>query len=149
MNIQIYDTKLLYAFDPLNFNNLHKYVDNISQVVLVIRLVNGYCLAGYYEGAFKPRQMSDKEGLIISLTNQKYFTTLERNRKATVYDGYYIIFGNSEIRLKSNEHKLFSNFGHNNSFYECNGNNISVLLGGGDKEQEIELVSYEFYQLLF
>jgi hypothetical protein len=121
MCIRIYDTRLIYKYDPINPNNLHKYVDNNSQLVLVIRLVNGFCFAGYYQGAFRPGHPSDKQGLIISLTSQKYFTTTERNKKATVYDEYYIIFGNSEIRLKSQEKKVFSNFGLNNSYYKHKG----------------------------
>jgi len=101
MGIRIHDTKLIYSFDPLNSNNIHKYVDKKAHIVLVVKLVSGFYLAAYYEGALKPKHVSDKEGLIISLTNQQYFTTVERNKKATVYDEYYIIFGNSELRLKS------------------------------------------------
>ena len=40
------------------------------------------------------------------------------NRLPIKYDDYYLIFGNSEIRLKSLERKLFSNFGIGNSYYD-------------------------------
>lgn len=34
------------------------------------------------------------------------------------YDDYFFIFGNSELRLKSQEKKFFSNFGVSNSTFE-------------------------------
>jgi len=70
MGIKIIDTKLVYSFDPLNSNNFHKYIDEKAHIVLVARLINGFCLAAYYEGAFSRKLASDKEGLIISLTNR-------------------------------------------------------------------------------
>ena len=41
--------------------------------------------------------------------------------RAINYDEYYIIFGNSEMRLKCNEDRVFSNFGISNSYYEVEG----------------------------
>lgn len=67
-------------------------------------------------------------GLIISLTNSKVFRCCE-NKKSVGYDSYYIIFGNSEIRIKSLEKKVFSNFGIGNGFYASNGLKADVLLG--------------------
>jgi hypothetical protein len=77
-------------------------------------------LAGYTEGPIL-RRSSDRDGLILSLTNRKYFTLLEHNRRAITYDEYYIIFGNSEIRLKSLENRVFSNFGISNGYYNSKG----------------------------
>jgi hypothetical protein len=74
---------------------------------------------------------------------------VEQNKMAVSYDDYYIIFGNSEIRLKSQENKLFSNFGSNNSYYASRGFKVSVLLGGASNERELKLENYEVYQLEF
>lgn len=53
------------------------------------------------------------------------------DKKSIVYDEYYIIFGNSELRIKSQENKIFSNFGISNGFYNSNGFKVDVLLGSG------------------
>ena len=58
--------------------------------------------------------------------------------KAIVYDDFYLIFGNSELRLKSLEKKIFSNFGINNGYYNNRGEKVNVLLGSGEL-REVEL----------
>ena len=52
---------------------------------------------------------------------RKFFELKVRNKKAITYDEFYIIFGNSELRIKSQENKLFSNFGLTSSFYDSKG----------------------------
>ena len=39
-------------------------------------------------------------GLLLSLWNRKVFEIFS-NKKPVVYDDYFLIFGNSELRLKS------------------------------------------------
>jgi hypothetical protein len=56
---------------------------------------NGNYIAAYSEGSFESQKISQRDGLIISLTNQEVFTLLEKNRRAITYDDYYLIFGNS------------------------------------------------------
>ena len=105
---------------------------------MLVKLVNGYCIACYYEGGFIPKKIANKEGIIMSLTNFKYYTTNERNKKAVVHDDYFIIFGNSEVRIKSQERKVFSNFGLNSSYYRHNGDKVDMLLGGDTNQREID-----------
>ena len=52
-----------------------------------------------------------------------------------VYDRYFLIYGNSEIRIKSGEKKLFSNFGINNSYFWSQGENVNMLFGQGKKNE--------------
>lgn len=80
---------------------------------------------------------SDRQGLIMSLNNRKVYAPLERNKRSIVYDEYFVIWGNSEIRIKSQEKKVFSNFGLNNSYYKNNGDKVNMLLGGNPGEREI------------
>ena len=49
---------------------------------------------------------------------------VHKNSKAITYDEYYIIFGNSEIRIKSLETKVMSNFGLRNGYYDSQGNGV-------------------------
>lgn len=112
---------LLYQYDPLNKVNFHKYVDHHAHTVLLIKLKTGWICGGYSEGAFVPKQTSTKDGLLFSLTAQRYFSLKETNKKAIQYDEFYIIFGNSELRIKSQDNKLFSNFGLASSYYDPRG----------------------------
>ena len=63
------------------------------------------------------------------------FTLIEGKRSVT-YDNYFLIFGNSELRLKHAENKFFTNFGIANSFFDSNNEKYSVLTGekGGREE---------------
>lgn len=64
------------------------------------------------------------------------------------FDNYYYILGNAEIRLKTQEKKMFSNFGIANSTFDNGKDQRADFLKvreSGNNEQEIS--SYEFYQL--
>ena len=82
-----------------------------------------------------------EEGLIISLSNYKsYCLNNARNypkkdkkeMKATygmIYDKFFLIFGNSQIRIKTGEKekKLFSNFGISASYFNSKGDKVNAL----------------------
>ncbi len=76
----------------------------------------------------------------MSLTNKKSFYVIE-NKRSISYDEYYAIFGNSEIRIKSQEETIFSNFGIANSYYNSNGFRVDILLGE-NTEREVPLETY-------
>jgi hypothetical protein len=82
--------------------------------------------------------------MILSLWARKVFQN--KDRRAITYDDYFGIFGNSELRIKSMEYKLFSNFGIANGYYDNQGERVNVILGE-DKEREVDLAQYEFYAL--
>lgn len=65
-----------------------------------------------------------------------------------VYDEYYLIYGNSEIRLKSGESKIFSNFGINNAYFNNRGDKVNMMLGQG-KINEVEIENYEVHEVKF
>ena len=48
-----------------------------------------------------------------------------QGKRSVTFDNYYIIFGNSEVRIKQGEFKVFSNFGINNGFYNASGNTVN------------------------
>jgi hypothetical protein len=46
--------------------------------------------------------------------------------------------GNSEIRLKSQNKKVYSNFGVSNGYFDSKGEKVDILLGsGGAREVEM------------
>ena len=58
-----------------------------------------------------------------------------------------MIFGNSEVRIKTLDTKVFSNFAIVNAFYNTYGRKVEHLLGGQPNEREIGTQGYEFYEL--
>lgn len=64
------------------------------------------------------------------------------------YDTFFLIFGNSELRLKHGEAKFFTNFGIANSFYESNGEKYTVLSGESSQREE-PLDNFEIFKVHF
>ena len=56
----------------------------------------------------------------MSLTNGVSFE-LKPKMKPVTFDDYFIIMGNSELRIKFQDDKIFSNFGLNNGFFDNKG----------------------------
>lgn len=131
----------MYHLDPLNRINFHKYIDGKPQIVLLIKLQNGYVLGAWSEGPFLPGTMSQKDGLIFSLTNRKSFYLKKASTKAISYDDFFLIFGNSEIRLRTQHSTVYSNFGINNGYYQNKGENVNVLFGSGST-REVEMETF-------
>lgn len=51
-------------------------------------------------------------GFLFSLTHAKTFAMKKDPRMPVLgYDDFFFVFGNSEIRIKTQEKKMFSNFG--------------------------------------
>jgi len=64
------------------------------------------------------------------------------------YDTFFLIIGNSEIRLKQGEEKVFCNFGINNGHYNAKGSSVDDLLGEG-KDRETPIAGYEVHHVEF
>jgi hypothetical protein len=139
-------TKLLFRWDPLNSSNFHKYIDGREHMVLLVRLANGLVFGGWAAGGVAPQSATKGDGLIFSVSNQQAFELVQAGQRATVYDDFYLMFGNSEIRLKSMEAKVFCNFGISKGYYNSRGQSVEVLLGSGE-HREIPLSTYEIFQL--
>ena len=57
-----------------------------------------------------------------------------------IYDRYFLIFGNSEMRLRFigyKDHQLYSNFECANSFFNHRHANVNDLLGEGVNKDAI------------
>lgn len=83
-------------------------------------------------------------GLLISVTNDQRFPLLEKtnesskiNYRGMSYDSYYVVFGNAEMRIRTGENKVFSNFGIQNGYfnYEHSSRHVSTFLGDGDNRE--------------
>jgi hypothetical protein len=69
MRLSIKKTKLIYSYDKLNRINFHKYFDNKDNLVVIVKTIYGNFTAAYTEGPFSFGKGSDRDGLIISITN--------------------------------------------------------------------------------
>lgn len=67
-------------------------------------------------------------------------------KQAITYDEYFIIWGNSQIRIRFGEDLVFSNFGILNSYYDNKRDRIDEFLGY-ENEREIMMKTYEFYKV--
>ena len=94
-------------------------------------------------------------GVLLNTSNKEFFEYVAKeNSKAFTYDPRYIIFGNSELKIKTNDKKkiVFSNFGITNSFYETKSKKVVDFLGNileGETERETEFETFEMFSLTF
>ena len=119
---------MVYHLDLLNKTDFHKYIDNKPHLLIIIKLPTHF-IAAYTEDAFIPKTQSSKDGMLINITSKKVYYLNIANKKAITYDEFYLIFGNSEIRIKAQENKIFSNFGINSSYYNAKGDKRVDYLG--------------------
>ena len=141
------ETVLLYRTDSLNGTSFHKYIDRVPDIVLIVKTRAGIVFGAYSESPLEPDRKADKRSFIMSITNQKVFPVIE-GKLAMIYDHHHLIFGNSEIKIRSGESKLLSNFGINNGFFNSKGGCVDDLLGEG-KARETEIEGYEVHQVIF
>jgi hypothetical protein len=139
---------VIYQPDPHNRTNFHLYIDNHADIVLIVKTATGQLIAGYSEdpvtsNAIVPRN----NGLLLSLTNQHVFY-LHEGRRSVTYDDYYLIFGNSELRIKSQEQRIFSNFSIANAYFNPKGHKVDVLLGDAGN-REVDMEHFEVHQVFF
>ena len=89
------------------------------------------------------------KGFLFDLGLQKIYPYKSNARTPViVYDQYYLIFGNSEIRIKSHEKTLFSNFGVKTSSFDTLGHSFQDFLRTRmEGIREIEIYNYEIYKI--
>lgn len=122
-NKNVRKTELLFSFPLMEGLDPHKLIDNKEKYIVLIKLStkdkegNNYVIACYSEMALMrngPR--NDGLGFVASVNNMKSFSLISNkanNPRFTEYNDYFFIFGNSEIRFKTNEKKVDFNIGHN------------------------------------
>lgn len=121
-------TKLLYKWDLFNNANIHQYIDGHSNIVMLVKTENNWCLGAYSQAAFKPNSITNQTGLLISFHNHLIFSN---TKKAIIYDENEIIFGNYDLKIKSGDSKISSNFASLGSFYDNQGYGVHAMLGQG------------------
>ena len=137
----ILKTRLLYRFDRINKVNIHEYFDGLKNIIVIVKTKSGQHIAAFSEDPFLKNHIATGKGFIFALTERKVFGLNTKNKltKAIIYDDFYMIFGNSELRIKTGDNKIFSNFGIINNFYETKGETVNSIMGEGEKTREVLL----------
>ena len=107
-------------------------------------------IAAYSSEPFLKEEGKRGRGFISSLTNNKMFPLKEKRMqgRVLVYNPHYLLFGNSELRIKACEARIESNFGSYYGFFNSLPyRNPEVLFGVDEKAATME--NYEVYQLTF
>jgi hypothetical protein len=97
----------------------------------VVHLANGTILGGFTVYPFD-KQNIVRPGLGLLFNLNRKLTFLQKSDASIPvagYDDYYIVYGNSELRIKSLELKLFSNFGLNSSTFDSREFKLIHFLG--------------------
>ena len=64
--------RLIFKFDALNSTNFHRYIDGKWDILLVIKLDNGFVVGGYCHSPFeKGRIDKHDKGFLFSLIPEK------------------------------------------------------------------------------
>jgi hypothetical protein len=99
--------------------------------------VSGVFLATYYSGKYTKGELLTSASLLMTLTYNNSFELynaitnpqVQRAFRGMVYDDFFLIFGNAELRIRANEKIIFSNFGIGNSFFNPRGKKVHDLIG--------------------
>ena len=91
--------------------------------MVILKTIYGKMVAAYSEECFNSGATKKGNAFLMALWSQQMYDITSGARSIT-YDDYYIIFGNSELRIKSLETKVFSNFGVRNGYFESRGDKI-------------------------
>jgi hypothetical protein len=106
---QIIRSKLLFRFDQLNPTNFHKYIDNKSNLLCLVKTAANAFIASFYSGEYIKGDPMVKPALLISLNNNLAFELYDsstnqsgRHFRGMTYDDFFLIFGNAELRIRAN-----------------------------------------------
>jgi hypothetical protein len=102
-------------------------------------------IAGFYPGSLTDGVTMNEGGLLISVNNDRSYPLMQKkqndsskiNYRGMTYDSYYAVFGNAEMRIRTGENRIFSNFGIQNGYYDYDHSSRSVdeFLGEGDNRE--------------
>lgn len=125
-----FKTRLIYKFDSLNKTNFHRYIDDRPNIMLLVKLENGYKIGSFCKTPIeKSKVEKHKDGFLFSLTLQEKYQPKTANQALVSYDDYFLIFGNAQIRIKTLQSKVYSNFGATAGMFATYGKKVVDFLG--------------------
>lgn len=79
--------------------NFHKYIDGHINIVVIAKTIYGRMIAAYSEKCFHLGGVEKGNAFLMTLSTQKVYPVIPGMRGIT-YDEYFMIFGNSEMRIR-------------------------------------------------
>ena len=121
-NRPIKRTELLFSFPKFKECQFHPLVDGREHYMVLIKLDNHMKVAAYSKEPLCKGKENRGPGFLASLSNEKVFSLKNTEKaKLTVYNDFFLKFGNSELLIKlpepktgqprDEELKVKSNFG--------------------------------------
>lgn len=107
-------TKLIFHSDIMSNKNPHKYIDNRPNYLVLIQLPYRNLIGAFSEAPLTENNCNKKgNGFVFVLNDDKIYKIEYKVNGATFmeYNPFYLIFGNSELRLHLNKNEVYSNFG--------------------------------------
>lgn len=147
MNRTIEYTRKVYKYDTLNKISFHSYIDGVPLLCTVVRTVNNDLLAAFSVDPLRSNVIAGSRGLLVSMTNSTVYRC-QQGRRSLTYDDFFLIYGNSEMRIRMGESKLFSNFGMNGGSFESRGDSVSSYIGP-NTNRETGFETYEVFEVIF
>lgn len=124
--------KLLYKFQKFVQPSFHSYVDNKSNFLLIIRLVNNNIIGGFCPYPMA-KHGSPNAGFLFNLSSNSVYP-LKEGRICFTYDEYYLTLGNAELRIRIGDNHVYSSFGTQNEHFNSKYHTIGHFFYGYDCE---------------
>lgn len=85
--------KLLYKHQKFQQSNFHEYIDNKSNFLILIRLINNNVIGGFCPYPLAKNQKPNA-GFLFNLTSNSLYP-LKEGKSCYIYDDFYLSMGNS------------------------------------------------------
>ena len=97
---------------------------------MIAKLANGKNLAAFTEISFENRSIPEPNprAFLCDLNREKFYKP-KNMYKTICYDKNFILFGNSEIRIKHKDNKIYSNFAIAKSFFDPEEDKLHDFIG--------------------
>jgi hypothetical protein len=128
-------TRLVYRFNEVEAKlgkaNFHCYIDNKPNLLVLAALDNGYVVGAFTKYPLcKDHIEKPGDGFLFNVNNQViYPVRSDAIQPVAGYDDYFLVLGNSEFRLRSQELKFFSNFGTSTCTFNAKGHKRLDFMG--------------------
>jgi hypothetical protein len=152
-------TTQIYKYDEKNQTPFSDYIDEHPNVLICVKIANINTIMGFSKAPFKPKtDVNYLPGFIASFHNGKIFTmkkgpTKQGQKtlpKPMTYDEYFIMLGNSDIRIKSGTKEIFTAYATDtSSFEEVKNKEPSCGDFFNSVDRDLDLKKHVFYYELY
>ena len=121
----------------------------MPNILILFKTITGIIIGVFSQHPLQQELNQEiKKSFLFNLNEPRFYSLNEQEKsRPFMYDNFFLVVGNSEIRVEHNKRLLYSNFGARMSFFETGGDKIEDFLG--QKKNEIEFEVMEVHQIFF